>query len=72
MPVASTIKTAGTAPTPPFSIIQASIMQPMATKEPTLMSMPPVIMTTVMPTPITMRPALDMNRFKKFCVLANP
>ncbi len=47
-------------------------MQPMATKEPTLMSMPPVIMTTVMPTPITMRPALDMNRFKKFCVLANP
>ena len=30
--------------------------------------MPPVIITVVMPTPITIRPALEVNRFKKFWV----
>ena len=72
IPVISTIRTDGTAPIPPRSIIHASIIQPMATKEPTLMSMPPVIMTTVMPIPITISPALEINRFRKFCVFENP
>ena len=72
MPVTRTMITAGTAPIPPFSIIQASIIQPIATKEPTLISIPPVIITTVMPIPITISPALDINRFKKFCVLEKP
>jgi hypothetical protein len=34
--------------------------------------MPPVIITTVIPMPMTIRPALEINRFKKFCVLENP
>ena len=62
------MRTAGTAPIPPFSIIHASIIQPIATKEPTLIS----IMTIVMPIPMTIRPALEIKRFKKFCVLAKP
>ena len=60
------MRTAGTAPIPPFSIIHASIIQPIATKEPTLISIPPVIMTIVMPIPMTIRPALEIKRFKKF------
>lgn len=36
--------------------------QAMATKEPTLISMPPVIITVVMPTPITIRPALEIKQ----------
>ena len=66
------MRTAGTAPIPPFSIIHANIIQPIATKEPTLISIPPVIMTIVMPIPMTIRPALEIKRFKKFCVLAKP
>ena len=56
----------------PLSIIQASIMHTMATTEPTEISMPPVIMTIVMPVATTIRPALDMNRLRKFCTFANP
>ena len=44
----------------------------MATKEPTLISIPPVIITTVIPIPITIKPAFDINKFKKFCVLEKP
>ena len=36
------------------------------------MSMPPVIITTVIPMPMTISPALEINRFKKFCVFAKP
>ena len=71
-PVASTIRIAGNAPIFPLSIIQASIIHTMATTEPTEMSIPPVIMTMVMPVATTIRPALDMNRLRKFCTFANP
>ena len=43
-----------------------------ATTEPTEISIPPVIMTMVMPVATTIRPALEMNRFRKFCTFANP
>ena len=50
-----------------FSIKYANTIQVSATNEPTDISIPPDIITIVMPVAITISPALDMKRFKNTC-----
>ncbi len=48
------------------------IMQSMAMREPTEMSMPPVSMTQVMPQATQIRPALLRSTFKKVWTVVKP
>ena len=57
---------------PLFSIAYAADIQTNAVTEPTEISIPPVIMTNVIPQPITIKPAFEMNRFINIWGFAKP
>ena len=66
-----TIRSIGTMPYPE-RIPTASSMQSMATRPPTEISMPPVIITTVRPEAMQMSPALVIRIFRKVWKWLNP
>ena len=73
MPMASTSRMmVGALAQPQLFRPKAMIIQSMAIREPTEMSMPPVSMTQVMPQATQMRPALLRNTFKKVCTVVKP